>query len=444
MTYKQLGEWFGKELKLDKAISQSSIGTMMQRRTEVEERPASQKDAKRPRATDPITQEVEIYLHQQVMECQKHNIPINYNFLTSYATNYCKEKNIDMPHTFSSGWITGFMQRYGLKIANAHGESGSAPDLNNVDSQEKIKNIREQLNEYPLERIYNFDETALFYSAAPRSTIIPSNDKAQGQKLDKSRITTAIVVNADGSHRINPFFIGKSERPACFKGKSSGFRYYWNDKAWMTSTIFNSVVKIIDRAAGHQHNGKKSVLLLDNASSHNHPPPLANLEIIFLPPNTTSKLQPLDAGIIAAFKKRFRSRQYANAALNFKNHQREKLFKLDILTAMKWSTSIMQYEITSTTIKNCFKTTTLLDRHFDNQIEDSTPTTDDDDELDSHIDTSLTTIYGDDYIRANNVDYHFDDNVSVNDMTTDVAEDKEEEDYIHQATPPVVIRKELK
>ena len=44
------------------------------------------------------------------------------------------------------------------------------------------------------------------------------------------------------------------------------------------------------------------LLILDNAPGHpkdlNHP----NVEIVFLPPNTTSIIQPLDQGIISTFK----------------------------------------------------------------------------------------------------------------------------------------------
>ena len=46
----------------------------------------------------------------------------------------------------------------------------------------------------------------------------------------------------------------------------------------------------------------KVLLLLDNAPSHSTDLSHPNVQIEFLPPNTTSLLQPLDQGIIAAFK----------------------------------------------------------------------------------------------------------------------------------------------
>ncbi|GFW90651.1 hypothetical protein TNCV_628171 [Trichonephila clavipes] len=46
----------------------------------------------------------------------------------------------------------------------------------------------------------------------------------------------------------------------------------------------------------------KVLLIVDNAASHpqlEHP----NVQLVFLPPNTTSLIQPLDQGIFATFKK---------------------------------------------------------------------------------------------------------------------------------------------
>ena len=97
--------------------------------------------------------------------------------------------------------------------------------------------------------------------------------------------------------------IGKSAKQRCFKGirdpkKPEGIPYYTNPRAWLNTQVNKRLVK----------KERKILLLLDNVSSHN--PDLkdrfSNIRVIFLPKNTTSKLQPLDAGIIKNFKVHYR------------------------------------------------------------------------------------------------------------------------------------------
>ena len=61
--------------------------------------------------------------------------------------------------------------------------------------------------------------------------------------------------------------------------------------------------------------GRAVVLILDNCSAHiqtrdlaNHGIVLKNTKLLYLPPNTTSKIQPCDAGIIRNFKVYYRKR----------------------------------------------------------------------------------------------------------------------------------------
>ena len=79
--------------------------------------------------------------------------------------------------------------------------------------------------------------------------------------------------------------------------------YKSNKKAWMTSAIFEDFVLALDKSLS-----QPSVLLLDNASVHGiaGEKTLQHLKIVFLPPNTTSRTQPCDAGIIQALKLRYR------------------------------------------------------------------------------------------------------------------------------------------
>ncbi|GFX82501.1 tigger transposable element-derived protein 1 [Trichonephila clavipes] len=107
-----------------------------------------------------------------------------------------------------------------------------------------------------------------------------------------------------------PLLINKSLRPRALKGKDlKQLPVHWmaNPKSWMTTAIFtewfnNCFVPEVEAYTKEKSLDFKVVLIVDNAASHprlEHP----NLQLVFLPPNTTSLIQPLDQGIIATFKK---------------------------------------------------------------------------------------------------------------------------------------------
>ena len=75
----------------------------------------------------------------------------------------------------------------------------------------------------------------------------------------------------------------------------------------MLTTLFQEWLLDFDYQVGIKHNRQCVLLLLDNCTSHKLDNlTLENVEVYFLPPNTTSKLQPMDAGIIMSFKKHYR------------------------------------------------------------------------------------------------------------------------------------------
>uniref|UniRef100_A0AAV1T625 DDE-1 domain-containing protein n=1 Tax=Peronospora matthiolae TaxID=2874970 RepID=A0AAV1T625_9STRA len=74
---------------------------------------------------------------------------------------------------------------------------------------------------------------------------------------------------------------------------------------------------------------------MDNAPSHIVADlELTNITVQVLPPNTTSKIQPMDAGIIAAFKRHYR-RLHLQNALDRDERGETNLYKVDQLTAMR-------------------------------------------------------------------------------------------------------------
>ena len=82
-------------------------------------------------------------------------------------------------------------------------------------------------------------------------------------------------------------------------------KYTSSKNAWMTSNIFTNYLSAWNSSLRFQK--RKIVLLLDNCSAHPSDIAFSNIKLIFLPPNTTSTLQPLDIGVIRNFKCHYRS-----------------------------------------------------------------------------------------------------------------------------------------
>jgi hypothetical protein len=107
----------------------------------------------------------------------------------------------------------------------------------------------------------------------------------------------------DGSEQLDALIISRTWKPRCFKGKLGkdyGFVYHANQKAWMTAAIFNGWLMEWDKRLSREH--RKILLLVDNFSGHARPPILNNILVEYFAPNMTSHIQPLDQGIIRAFK----------------------------------------------------------------------------------------------------------------------------------------------
>jgi hypothetical protein len=202
--------------------------------------------------------------------------------------------------TFGRSWLSSFKQRHNIRgNIKINGERASLPS--DVDRfMGPILDAIRALNIPPC-NIYNWDETGLFYRAMPRYTLASISDDGAGSKEDKLRITAMISVNGDGSDT-TLVLIGKSKTPCgCNEEywRNHGVDYYFNSKAWMTGQIFKTLLRKFDERVC-----EPTILLIDNFRGHN----VEELEDynliipIFLPANTTSKTQPLDAGIISNWK----------------------------------------------------------------------------------------------------------------------------------------------
>ncbi|KAI6651320.1 Tigger transposable element-derived protein 6-like [Oopsacas minuta] len=163
------------------------------------------------------------------------------------------------------------------------------------------------LREYKPDDIYNADETGLYYRATPDGSLCYPYQQLSGSKKAMDRVTILCCANMSSNDKVKLLVIGKSKKPRCFKDidmDTLPISYRANKNVWMTSLLFEEWITRWDSALGKQ--SRKILLLVGNCTAHPALDKLKNIRLEFLPPNTTSVIQPMDQGIIKNIKGHYR------------------------------------------------------------------------------------------------------------------------------------------
>ncbi|XP_061433690.1 uncharacterized protein LOC133359240 isoform X4 [Lethenteron reissneri] len=212
--------------------------------------------------------------------------------------------------TASKGWFDKFQKRYGLKSVPLYGEAASAEtDAARRYVEDEFPKLISDDGYLP-EQVFNMDETGLFWKRMPSRTFLFKDEvKRPGFKAHKDRVTLIMCGNAAG-FMLKPGLIYKAKNPRALKNKNKALLpVYWmhNSKAWITKALtlewflhcFIPQVKLYLAQKGLPF---KVLLLMDCAGGHATALQYDGVQIEFLPPNTTSLIQPMDQGVIRAFK----------------------------------------------------------------------------------------------------------------------------------------------
>ena len=156
----------------------------------------------------------------------------------------------------------------------------------------------------------------------------------------------------------------------------------------MTSEIFESIL-----STWNQHLRAKSrfvLLLVDNAACHprEFQGKFSQIKIVYMPPNTTSELQPLDLGIIQNLKTKYRTffLRYVLAKIEDCTNVTEVANSIDVLTAIRWISKAWD-EVKQETVIKCFRKAGILDK--DQSLLSCEPCSDDDWDPFADVDAQL-------------------------------------------------------
>lgn len=264
-----------------------------------------------------------IWMEDQIQKC----MPLSLRVIQAKARSLFEDvkgkfDNPDVKFMASNGWFNRFKMRSNFHNVKVSGEAGidhkAAETYPGV-----IKKIIED-GGYTAQQIFNVDEAGLFWKKMPECIYISKEGKTmQGFTIAKDRLMLLLGSNAAGDHRLKPLLVYHSENPRALKHidkASLPVYYHANRKAWITEAIFetwfaNSFVPEVEKYCREKDITFKILLILDSAPGHPahlndvHP----NVKVMFLPPNTTSLIQPMDQGVIVNFKAYYVRTTFAQA-----------------------------------------------------------------------------------------------------------------------------------
>ncbi|XP_015378224.1 PREDICTED: tigger transposable element-derived protein 4-like, partial [Diuraphis noxia] len=182
----------------------------------------------------------------------------------------------------SNGWLDRFRKRHGIVYRKICGEADAVDDNSIKSWKETI--LPNLLKDYSPEDIYNADEFGLFFKLMPDKSLEMKDETCHGGKLSKDRLTVLTCSNWSGTDKLKLLVIAQN-------------------RAWMTGSLFIEWVQQLNCKFVKQ---KRNVLLfVDNCPAHPKEITLTNIKLVFFPPNATSKLQPLDQGVIKVLKQKY-------------------------------------------------------------------------------------------------------------------------------------------
>ena len=291
-------------------IANSTLSTIIKERKRIEaafEESKFQPQRKRIRSAK--YEDIESGLLLWFKGIREKNLPVSGPILQTKAEEIAKEMGFE-DFSCSSGWIHRFKIRHAIVQKRVSGEAASVSE-----------------------------ETVAF-----------KGETCHGGKRAKERITVLVGGNADGSEKLPLLVIGKSKNPRCFKSVHSlPVDYTASKKAWMNSEIFMNWLQKMNRRFVQQ--SRNVLFIVDNCPAHPVVDNLSNMKVVFFPPNATSRLQPMDQGVIHALKAGYRKKLLSKmiAAVD-----EGKDYSVTLLNALHFLNSAWN-AVTQDTVANCFK-----------------------------------------------------------------------------------------
>ena len=165
------------------------------------------------------------------------------------------------------------------------------------------------MKEYKPEVVQNMDLTGCLWEGLPNTSINRKGVQCRGEKKVKQCNPGHFLSNYAAGRKEDLIRTGWYGNPrylkytVCLFDKDEAYGCWCYSYTWMTTEVMKEVLTRLN--AKFKIEGQKILLLMINAPCHPESlgDSISNITIKFLPKNTSFKMQPLDAGIIANYWK---------------------------------------------------------------------------------------------------------------------------------------------
>ncbi len=238
------------------------------------------------------------------------------NLIVCRAIFVKESMHIDTKCHFSNGWLENFKNRYNIVTRKAGSKIVKNYECELDVMLEFVKLVNNKIKSNEFDSILNLDETATYYDSKIDFTLdIKGNKRIEIKTTgrEKQRVTSLLGVDYFSKIKMKPLIILKGKTKRCINNipLNDDVNLTYQENAWCTEDQLIQFISYLPK-------DKKILLLYDNFRGHTTKKVLdfikENLplvEVIMLPPYTTSILQPLDIGINKSFKSHIK-KEYIN------------------------------------------------------------------------------------------------------------------------------------
>ena len=279
-----------------------------------------------------LPRSIEENLFLWVCSLRQEGIPVARNLVRMQALSLAAEMEI-IDFRASYNWLNGFLSRFHLSMRMGTKKAQELPSSAEMRGMEFAVEVKAMVDKLGVDRIYNADQTAVFFEMLPKNTIDQKAAATVWVKscgFDKERVSCMLLGDSLGN-KFSPTVVFKMPSSKtneirkenwslrngfgrrCYESlapvaSSLNIDIFCNQNGWFTEDI---IIQWLKRHFQFNPSHKK-LLLLDGFSAHKtkrvaHVAEQLGVTLMFIPPGLTSVSQPADLAWNAPFKGRLRN-----------------------------------------------------------------------------------------------------------------------------------------